>query len=149
MRRAGLVAALVLAGCNGEPGALVPEGKIVNDTIPVSLTDRPGDTERGARIFVDRGAGHCVLCHQIQGLTAEFQGNVGPDLSRVGERLSPEQLRLRLVDYQTVKPGAVMPSYYRRHDLYNVGADYAGETVLSAQDVEDLVAYLAARKEGS
>ena len=136
-------------GAKGEPGALVPEGKIVNDTIPGSLTDRPGDTERGARIFVDRDAGHCVLCHQIQGVSAEFRAMSARTSARVGERLSPEQLRLRLVDYQQVRPGAVMPSYYRRHDLYNVGSDYVGETVLSAQDIEDLVAYLAARKEGS
>ena len=101
---------------------------------------------RGQTLFISRDEGHCVLCHQIEGLDAEFQGDVGPALTAVGDRLSPAQLRLRIVDYQLVLPGALMPSYHRNHDLYQVGEAFQGETILSAQDVEDIVAYLSERK---
>ena len=67
-------------------------------------------------------------------------------MTAVADRLSPAQLRLRIVDYQLVLPGALMPSYYRNHDLYQVGEAFQGETILSAQDVEDIVAYLSERK---
>ena len=142
-------AALILftSGCGDALTPIVPASQIVDDSLPESLTGKPGDAEIGAEIFSQRDAGHCVLCHQVKGLTAEFQGNLGPDLTSVGSRLTAGQIRLRIVDYQAVKPGAVMPSYYRRHDLYDVGSEFVGETYLSADDVEDLVAYLAARKE--
>ena len=138
---------LLLYGCSEKSEPLVNQSQIVGDEILSSLTAMVGDEENGRRIFVDREKGHCILCHQIAGESAEFQGNLGPTLTNVGDRLTVGQLRLRIVDYQIVKPGTTMPSYYRRHDLYDVGSDYEGEPMLSAQDVEDLVAFLASRKE--
>ena len=102
---------------------------------------------RGENIFAAREGGHCILCHQVESLPAEFQGNVGPDLTYVGSRLTPAQMRLRLVDYDRVKPGTTMPSYYRKDNLNQVGVDYIGQTLLSAQDIEDIIAYLASLKE--
>lgn len=141
--RAGLCLVLILlAGC-GRETALVPETLIEGDAVPLSLTGAPGNAARGEMVFTDREGGHCVLCHQVEALDAPFQGNLGPDLSQVGSRLNPGQLRLRIVDYQRVKPETVMPSYYRKHDLHQVEEVRRGQPVLTAQEVEDLVAYLA------
>ena len=101
----------------------------------------------GKTVFVDRDQGHCVLCHKIDGLDAEFQGNIGPDLSTVGDRLSPAQIRFRLVDLQSLMPDTVMPSYYRLHDLNQVQAQFQGQTILNAEQIEHLVAYLSSRKQ--
>lgn len=128
----------VLTAC----GAADIPYEIVGDGIPTALTVAPADATRGQAVFAARDAGHCVLCHQIDSLEAEFQGNVGPALSAVGARLTEAQLRLRLVDYEVVKSGTVMPSYFRTHNLNQVGQSYEGQTVLSVQDIEDLIAYL-------
>ena len=102
-----------------------------------------GDPAIGRAIFSDRESGHCVLCHQVDGLEAPFQGNLGPALSDVGARLTEAQIRLRIVDNTKVNPGTVMPSYFRTADLHQVGRAYQGETVLSAAEVEHLVAWLS------
>jgi len=102
-----------------------------------------GDPAIGRAIFSDRESGHCVLCHQVDGLEVPFQGNLGPALSDVGARLTEAQIRLRIVDNTKVNPGTVMPSYYRTTDLHQVGRAYQGETVLSAAEVEHLVAWLS------
>ena len=140
----GLV--IALASCGDTGPRLVSNSQIVGDAIPDALTSVPGDAKRGSEIFIDRERGHCVLCHAIEGLEAEFQGNVGPDLSLVGDRLSAGQLRLRIADYQIVRPGTLMPSYYRNHDLYQVAEAYQDAPVLTAQEVEDLVSYLSERR---
>lgn len=147
MKRAALIWTLLLGACHNPDSALAGAGQIVGDTIPEALTEIPGDAARGESVFAEREQGHCVLCHVVAGLNVPFQGNVGPDLSLVGERLSSAELRLRIVDYQIVTPGALMPSYYRKHDLYQVQEPYVGETILSAQQVEDLVTYLSELEE--
>jgi sulfur-oxidizing protein SoxX len=136
----------MLAACSGENTRLINSNQIVGDAIPTTLTETSGNAMRGERVFTDRERGHCILCHAVDGLEAEFQGNVGPDLSLVGARLDPGQIRLRIVDYEIVQPGTLMPSYYRIHDLYQVGEAYEGAPVLSAQEVEDLVSYLSERR---
>jgi len=143
VKRATLMCALLLAACNGRQSPLIGSDHIDGDSIPNALTDTPGDTDRGKIVFLQREQGHCVLCHVVSELDVAFQGNIGPDLSQVGARLSPAQIRLRIVDYQILSPGTLMPSYYRIHDLYQVQDDYLGETILTAQQVEDLVAYLS------
>jgi sulfur-oxidizing protein SoxX len=140
------LAILTVVGCGAEPSELVPSEWITDDAINHPLTEEAGLPARGEALFRTREQGHCVLCHRVSGLDAEFQGNIGPDLSHVGDRLSAAQLRLRIVDYQRVRPGALMPSYYRNHDLYQVDDAYAGKSILSAQDVEDIVAYLGELK---
>ena len=146
--QAALVVLSVLAGCT-EAGAPVDPGyERVGDAIPLSLSDAPGDAARGAELFSAREGGHCVLCHQINGLDTPFQGNVGPDLSDIGNRLSAGQLRLRIVDYQEVLPGALMPSYYRKQGFNQVQDTYRDKTILTAQEIEDLVSYLEQQRQG-
>lgn len=114
--------------------------------ITKSLTNEPGDAKRGELIFADRDLGHCVLCHRAASLDAAFQGNVGPDLSLVGERLDAAELRLRVVDQSRVNPETVMPPYHRVNKLYRVLPEYVGVPVLDAQEIEDVVAYLLTLK---
>ena len=126
---------------------LVPANAISRDEIPSPLTTLTGDPDNGRLVFMDREQGHCVLCHKVEALEAEFQGDIGPDLTEVGDRLTAGQIRLRIVDYQEVLNGALMPSYFRIHDLNQVEAAYEGKPILSAQQVEDLVAWLSTLKE--
>lgn len=135
MRAVLMLAALILAACQSDT-------PIKADTMPAPLTNIAGDAVRGEALFVTRDQGHCILCHHVSNLSAEFQGNLGPSLDGVADRLSPAQLRLRIVDYDAVAPGTTMPSYFRTQQLNQVGQDYTGQTVLSAQDIEDIIAYL-------
>lgn len=146
MNRIAPMAALVLSACGAQDAPLISSRMISGDALVEPLTKTAGDAIRGEKLFVAREEGHCILCHKVDALEAEFQGDVGPDLSFVGDRLNAGQLRLRIADYQLVRPGALMPSYFRTHDLHQVGEAYVGETVLTAQQVEDIVAYLAERK---
>jgi L-cysteine S-thiosulfotransferase len=126
---------LTTSGAAAEP--------VVGDGIPEALSDSPGDAAIGRTVFIDRDRGHCLLCHRVAGLDEPFQGDIGPDLSAVGERLSPAQLRLRVVDPTQLNPDTAMPAYHRTRDLRQVAAAYVGKPMLTAQEVEDVVAYLA------
>ncbi|MDC1478914.1 sulfur oxidation c-type cytochrome SoxX [Pseudomonadales bacterium] len=117
--------------------------RIVNDEIPLPLAPISADLKTGMDIFVKREAGHCVLCHQINGLDAPFQGNLGPDLSEVGSRLTPAQIRFRIADASRLNPATVMPPYYRINDLSQVLEEVRGKPVLSADNVEQLVYFLS------
>lgn len=132
---AGLVFTALVAGC------AVPGLQSAEDSIESPLTAAPGDPGRGREVLVGRD-GNCLLCHAVPETGARFMGNLGPPLSGVGARLSPGQLRLRLVDAKRLNPQSIMPSYYRTEGLVQVAAAYRGKTVLSAQQIEDVVAYL-------
>lgn len=147
----GLVMACVTvsiaAACSPDPGPrLASPAQIEGDAIPAALTGEMGDATRGLGVFTGRDEGHCVLCHAVDGLDAEFQGNVGPNLSGLGDRLTPAQIRLRIADAQSIWPETVMPSYYRVSGLNQVAPEYEGEPALSARQIEDLVAYLSSLK---
>jgi sulfur-oxidizing protein SoxX len=113
-----------------------------DDAIDQPLTDQPGDAIRGRAIVANRQVGLCLLCHTGPFPEERFQGNLAPDLAGAGTRLSEGQLRLRLVDSQRVNPQTIMPAYFRSEGLARVGAPWEGKTVLAAQQVEDVVAYL-------
>jgi L-cysteine S-thiosulfotransferase len=121
--------------------ALVPY-RIVGDGIPESLTGAPGDAARGRALVVDRTS-TCILCHSGPFLETRFQGDLAPSLAGAGSRWSEGQLRLRLVDAAHVNPATIMPSYYRLDGLTRMGASWRGKPILSAEQIEDIVAYLA------
>ena len=100
----------------------------------------PGDARRGERIVQDKGSS-CVLCHSVPGAQGPM-GNLAPPLDGVGARLGAGQLRLRLVDSTRINPGSIMPAYYRIENLHQVAPAYRGKTLLDAQQIEDVVAYL-------
>ena len=112
------------------------------DTIDQPLTDQPGDAARGRAIVVNRQQGLCLLCHSGPFAEERFQGDLAPDLSGVGARLSEGQLRLRLVDSRRLNPESMMPAYRRIEGHERVGAAWQGKAILSAQQVEDVVAFL-------
>ncbi|MGC5779666.1 sulfur oxidation c-type cytochrome SoxX [Methylobacterium sp. NFXW15] len=149
MRRRRVAALLVLAlgvsSGQAEEG-LVPR-TIVGDAIPESLTGAPGDSTRGRAIVADRTRGLCLLCHAGPFPEERFQGNLAPDLTGVGGRLSPGQLRLRLVDGRVLNPETIMPSYYSLAGLARVGRAWQGRTILSTTEIEDVVAFLATLRE--
>ena len=78
-----------------------------------------------------------------------FQGDLGPDLSSVGNRLAVPELRLRLVDSRRVNPDTIMPPFHSLDGLARVGTRWKDATILTAQEVEDVVAFLASLKGGS
>jgi sulfur-oxidizing protein SoxX len=113
-----------------------------DDAIPEPLTEISGDASRGREIVVGRD-GNCLLCHAIPETGQRFMGNVAPSLSHVATRLTPGQIRLRIVDPTRVNRDAVMPAYYRIEGLDRVAQPFRGQPILSAQQVEDVVAYLS------
>ncbi len=115
---------------------------IVGDAIPASLTGAPGDPVRGKAIVASRQTGLCLLCHSAPLPEEKFQGTIGPDLKGVGSRNSEGQLRLRIVDPRIFNPGTIMPAYYRLDGLTSVAPAFRGKTVLTAEQIEDVVAFL-------
>jgi len=117
----------------------------VNGAIPQSLTGVPGDPAKGKAVVLDRKLGNCLACHHMP-LAAPFQGNLGPDLAGVGSRLSAGQLRLRIADPKLINPATIMPGYYQVAGLHDVAKKFVGKPILTAQEVEDVVAYLLSLK---
>lgn len=120
---------------------------VTGDAIAKSLTGKPGDPARGRVIVADRRTGLCLLCHTAPIPEEQFQGDLAPDLAGSGGRWSEGQLRLRMVNSRAVNPATIMPSYYHIDDLNRVGRAWTGAPVLSAEQIEDVVAYLATLKE--
>jgi len=119
---------------------------VIGDAIADSLTGKPGDAARGRALVLDR-ASTCILCHSGPFPEAKFQGDLAPNLSGAGSRWSEGQLRLRLVDASRLNPATIMPSYYRVDGLDRVGPAWRGKPILSAGQIEDMVAYLATLRE--
>jgi len=120
--------------------------RVVADGIPEPLVSGGGDAVRGRTLMVARDSANCVLCHAVPDAAVRFSGDVGPSLAGIGTRLSVPQLRLRISDNLRVNPATVMPSYYRIDGLDRVATQYAGKPILTAQEVEDIVAYLVTLK---
>jgi sulfur-oxidizing protein SoxX len=115
---------------------------VIGNTIPASLTGARGDPVRGKAIVVSRQTGLCLLCHSAPLPEEKFQGTIGPDLKGVGSRESEGQLRLRIVDSRIFNPDTIMPAYYRQDGLERVAPAFRGKTVLTAEQIEDVVAFL-------
>ena len=119
---------------------------VVGDAIPDPLTNARGDVARGRALVVERSS-TCILCHSGPFPEQKFQGDLAPDLSGSGSRWSEGQLRLRLVDASRLNAATIMPSYYRVDGLDRVGTAWRGKPILSAEQIEDIVAYLASLRE--
>jgi sulfur-oxidizing protein SoxX len=137
-----VVAVLLTAGSVAAQQLLQPY-EIVGNAIPGSLTGEAGDPARGRAIVLNRRLGACLLCHTGPFAEEKFQRTLAPDLSGAGSRWSTGQLRLRLVDATRLNPGTIMPPYYRVDDLHRVGSGWAGKPILSAEQIEDVVAFLS------
>jgi sulfur-oxidizing protein SoxX len=146
--RVGQVVLVVLAALAGgtRRGAGAEEPlrpyMIVGDAIPASLTGASGDSERGRAIVTNRQVGLCLLCHSGPFPQERFQGTLAPSLKGAGTRSTEGQLRLRIVDASKLKPDTIMPPYYRVDGLERVAPSFQGKPILTAEQIEDVVAYL-------
>jgi L-cysteine S-thiosulfotransferase len=120
---------------------------ITNDEIGASLTGTHGDPARGRAIVADRQLGLCLLCHSGPFPDERFQGNLAPNLAGAGRRWTEGQLRLRIVDASRVNPSTIMPPYYRVEGLERVAAAFRGRPILTAEQIEDVVAFLTTLRE--
>ena len=116
------------------------------DAIPASLTGAPGDVAKGRALVLNRSS-TCILCHSGPFPEEKFQGDLAPSLAGAGTRWSAGQLRLRIVDGSRLNPATIMPSYYRVDGLQRVATAWRGKPILSAEQIEDIVAYLASLRE--
>ena len=140
--RAISAAVLGIALEHGHAAEALPY-RVDGDAIAQPLAAVAADAGKGRQLFIAREAGHCVLCHRVAGLDVPFQGDLGPALTGIGARLSPGQIRLRVLDASRLNPDTVMPPYYRTRGLNQVAAPYRDQTVLSAAAIEHIVAWLS------
>jgi sulfur-oxidizing protein SoxX len=139
-RLATTAALLLLGGC-----------AVAQDVVPFTVRGdgidkplaAPGDPARGRAIVASRQQGLCLLCHAGPIPEERFQGNLAPDLAGAGSRYTEAQLRLRVVDARRANPASFMPAFHSNDNLSRVGAAWQGKPILGAQQVEDVVAWLA------
>ncbi|MBM3525097.1 MAG: sulfur oxidation c-type cytochrome SoxX, partial [Alphaproteobacteria bacterium] len=84
----------------------------------------------------------CLICHAMPIAEEPDHGTIGPPLAGIARRATPAELRQRLVDPTALNPATVMPAYYRSEGLNRILARHRGQSLYSAQEIEDVVAYL-------
>jgi sulfur-oxidizing protein SoxX len=141
---AALAATLAILASNGH--AELVSYKIAGDAIPASLSGSQGDAARGRMIVANHNTGLCLLCHSGPFPQDKFQGTMAPDLAGAGARWSEGQLRLRIVDASKFNAATIMPPFYRVDHLTRVAPAFRDKPVLTAVEVEDVVAYLMTLK---
>ena len=119
--------------------------EIVDGTIPQSLTGTPGDPANGRKVAINRKKGNCLACHVMPIPEEQFHGETGPALDGVGGYSTEAELRMRMVDAKVINEDTMMPSFYKTGQ-HMVLKSFEGKTILSAQEVEDVVAYLLTLK---
>ena len=139
--------ALCLAGGAHAQEALRPY-TVAGDGIPAPLTGTKGDAARGRAIVANRQVGLCLLCHSGPFPEERFQGNLAPDLRGAGKRWKEGQLRLRIVDARRLNPETIMPPYYRVEGLERVAAPFRGKPILTAEQIDEVVAFLVTLQDG-
>ncbi len=139
----GSLTSAALAAVTGVDASAVELGpyRIVGLEIPEPLTEAPGDPARGEQVVRAANA-TCLICHVLPIPDEPDPGNIGPPLAGVGSRYTPGELRLRLVDPKVINPDTPMPGYHKVEGLHRVLGEYLGKPIYSAQDIEDVVAYL-------
>ena len=148
LRMTAIVHLLALGVCVASMNAQAQTSTyaVIDDGIPTPLTQQPGDATRGRAIVTNRQVGMCQLCHQVPGSSDRFQGDIATNLAGAGARWTAPQLRLRLVDSRRVNADSVMPAYFKVDALHRVGATWRDQTILNAQQIEDVVAWLVSLK---
>jgi sulfur-oxidizing protein SoxX len=119
---------------------------VTGDAVVQSLTGSAGNPTRGRAIIADRQKGFCLLCHGGPFPEEPLQGNLAPSLAGAGSRWNEGQLRLRLMDNKRVNPESIMPAYHRIEGLNRVGANWRDRPILSAAEIEDVLAFLMGLK---
>lgn len=146
MTRGGVGCLIALCIWLANPNPLCAQ-VFAGDQIQVSLSGQPGDAIRGRALVLSRQGGLCILCHSGPFPEERFQGTLAPDLAASSAALSPAQLRARIVDASRFNPDTIMPSYFRIESGARVAPQFAGKTILTAQEIEDVVAFLVSLKQ--
>lgn len=141
-----LMAGFGLAIALASPTSAQPSGKALDR--PLSLTGIAGDVERGRALAWARDRGNCIACHAIPSADMASHGTVGPPLKGLANRQNEGQIRARIIDARAFNTASVMPSYHRTEGLKRVAKTLEGRPVLSAQEVEDMVAFMLTLREG-
>jgi sulfur-oxidizing protein SoxX len=116
-------------------------------SIEKSLTGSAGDAAKGRAAMINRKQGNCLACHAISALSDQpYHGETGPSLDGVADRYTAGELRLRIVDAEQVIPGTMMPSFYRNTGFTRVRKGFEGKSILNAEQVEDILAFLLTLK---
>lgn len=140
---AAVAVAMLLLGLAGAAGAQVVPYQVSGDAIEQPLAGAAGDAARGRSIVANRQQGLCLLCHSAPIPEERFQGDLAPSLAGAGARYSPGQLRLRIVDPRLVNPQSFMPAFHSTANLSRVGRAWQDKPIFTAQQVEDVVAWLS------
>jgi len=138
-------AALLLAGTAFADGLMKYE--VVDNGVAKSLTGKPGDPEKGVKTFTNRRLGNCLACHQVTALASQpFHGEIGPSLDGVADRYTEAQLRMQVINAKVINPDTIMPAFYRTDGFHRVLDKFKDKPILTAEEVEDVVAYLKTLK---
>lgn len=150
-----LTAAAVLFAGVAMAEAPAPSEVVFEDgAVAESLTGTPGNVDEGRQIM-NKGAGNCIACHMVSDLAElPFHGEIGPPLDGVGDRWSEAELRGIVSNAKIMFPDSMMPSFYKSEGYIRPGNAFTGKAaegeldpLLTAQQVEDVVAYLLTLKE--
>lgn len=148
--RVSLAAVALCAGITTAAATDIPptEVKFVDGSVAAPLSDEAASVAEGRKVFADRRLGNCLACHANSDLSEQgFHGEVGPSLDGAGERWSPDELRAIVVNSKAVfGEQTVMPGFYSLDVGKDVAERFKGKTILTAAQVESLVAYLATLK---
>ncbi|MAN97798.1 sulfur oxidation c-type cytochrome SoxX [uncultured Roseovarius sp.] len=156
MKRSILTVSLICATMSASAAEVAPTNvKFTDGAIAESLTGVAGDPVAGREVLGSRSLGNCVACHQVTDLSdVPFHGEIGPMLDGAGSRWSEAELRGIVANAKMMFPDSLMPSFYRTDGYTRPGNAFTGEAadstfgpLLTAQQVEDVVAYLATLKE--
>ncbi|HHS88929.1 MAG TPA: sulfur oxidation c-type cytochrome SoxX [Rhodobacteraceae bacterium] len=143
-----MLAAILLAGTASAAEVAPQEVAFEDGAVSQSLTGVPGDAENGRKVFLNRKKGNCLACHANSDMEDQpFHGEIGPPLDGVADRMNEAELRGMLVNSKMVYDGTIMPAFYRADGFVRPLDKFKGKTILSAQEVEDVVAYLLTLKE--
>ena len=124
------------------------EYKIEDEAIKASLTGKAGDAANGKKVFLNRKKGNCLACHVVSSLKDQpFHGEVGPPLDGTASRWSEGELRLRIVNAKALNEDTIMPAFHHAKGFHRVLKKFKDKTLLSAQEVEDVLAYVMTMKE--
>ncbi|MCB1333111.1 MAG: sulfur oxidation c-type cytochrome SoxX [Roseivivax sp.] len=157
MRLTALAAAAILVAGVANANPVAPTDVAYDDSgaVAESLTGVAGDAANGAKVMTDRGKGNCVACHAVTALSdAPFHGTVAPTLDGVGGVRSEAELRGIVANAKMTFEGSVMPPFYKTTGFTRPGDGYTGKAapadlapILTAQEIEDVVAFLATLKD--
>ncbi len=116
-------------------------------SVPKPLTDKPGDPANGRKVVANRKKGNCLACHKIKQMQDFlFHGEIGPELSDIAENMPADEMRLRLTNPKVVNPDTIMPAFYKDKGLFRVKKKFRGKPILTAQEIEDVIAFLRTLK---